>query len=161
MKSLFSCLLKGHTLCAFGFLSLSSWCKQIWGCQCSPTDTMLYTQQTLVISLGQNLKLTQCLTFSELCCVPKYGQYYAMLCYDGSLGWTPLPKTHWELSQCKQAVNPTKLIWANSWAHPPCAPKSQTFLGLNKFSQKHVLSCSMNPIFSGVFMNNNILLSPN
>jgi hypothetical protein len=42
---------------------------------------MIYTQQTLVISLGQNLKLTQCLTFSELCCVPKYGQYYAMLCY--------------------------------------------------------------------------------
>lgn len=40
---------------------------------------MLYTQQTLVISLGQNLKLTQCLTFSELCCVPKYGQYYAVL----------------------------------------------------------------------------------
>ncbi len=125
IKSLFSCLLKGHTLCAFGFLSLSWWCKQRWGCQGSPTDTMLYTQQTLVISLGQNLKLTQCLTFSELCCVPKYGQYYAVLWWKFGLNPTSQNSVRTKSMQtsCQSKQNPYEpILQPTHLVHPNPKP---------------------------------------
>ncbi len=81
MKSLFSCSFKRpHFVCFWFFLAFHDDANK-YGVVSVLLLTPWYILNKHLSLVWVKTSSSLCLTFSELCCVSKYGQYYAMLCY--------------------------------------------------------------------------------